>query len=188
MHFLIWFNGTHDIDIEQQDKFERCSRCTHHWSSCPLCCWSLARKQSKYQAILQHMHTEVLRAWSKVLYTHTHASIHAHTHIHTLAFSVSWPLRCISNTLKLHRKISLVPSLLVRQASLTPLMAIASGLLLDHKWAKAIVSGQKCWELRSIACRKRGRIGIVATARTSPTGKPLLLGEATITGADEQQD
>ena len=30
MHFLIWFNGTHDIDIEQQDKFERCSRCTHH--------------------------------------------------------------------------------------------------------------------------------------------------------------
>ena len=65
-------------------------------------------------------------------------------------------------------------------------MPVTSGLLLDYKWAQAIVSGQKSWELRSTACRKRGRIGIVASARTSPSGKPLLLGEATITGTAGQ--
>ena len=65
-------------------------------------------------------------------------------------------------------------------------MTVTSGLLLEHKWAKAILRGQKSWELRSMACRKRGRIGIVATAKTSPTGRPLLMGEATITGAAHQ--
>lgn len=39
---------------------------------------------------------------------------------------------------------------------------------------------QKVWEIRNKQCTKRGRVGIACTAKSSPTGKALLLAEVTI--------
>lgn len=60
-------------------------------------------------------------------------------------------------------------------------MGLKSALLVDHGWCKKIFHSKKTWEIRNKACTKRGRVGIACSARTSPTGKALLLGEVTIT-------
>ena len=56
-----------------------------------------------------------------------------------------------------------------------------SALLIDEFWCKKIVRGQKTWEIRSKPCKKRGRVILASTAKTSPGGKALQLGEATLT-------
>ena len=50
----------------------------------------------------------------------------------------------------------------------------AVALLVRPPWAEMIVKGQKIWELRSTATRKRGRIAI------AQSGTGTLLGEVTI--------
>lgn len=56
---------------------------------------------------------------------------------------------------------------------------VRCALLLNHKWCKRILSGNKIWEIRGFRCNKptSRRFGIACTAKTSPTGKSLLLGE-----------
>lgn len=55
-----------------------------------------------------------------------------------------------------------------------------SALLIDHSWCLKILRSGKCWEIRNKPCKKRGRIVIATTAKTSPTGTALQLGEATL--------
>lgn len=60
---------------------------------------------------------------------------------------------------------------------------IKSVLLIDHKWCLRILRHGKTWELRNKNCQKRGRIGIASTAKSSPTGQTLLLGEVCLVGS-----
>lgn len=50
-------------------------------------------------------------------------------------------------------------------------------LLIDYQWCERIFRCGKTWELRNKSCNIRGRIGIACTAKSSPTGTCLLLGE-----------
>lgn len=63
-------------------------------------------------------------------------------------------------------------------------MAPTSALLLDHKWCMRILRGGKTWEIRSMRCHKKAHtcIGIACTAKSSPTGQALLLGEVVFVG------
>ena len=56
-----------------------------------------------------------------------------------------------------------------------------SALLLDYPWCMKVLREGKTWEIRSRPCKKRGRIVIASTGKTSPNGKALQLGEATVT-------
>ena len=57
-----------------------------------------------------------------------------------------------------------------------------SALLIDHYWAMKIMREGKTWEIRSRQCNKRGRIVIASTAKSSPTGRSMQVGEATVAG------
>lgn len=55
-----------------------------------------------------------------------------------------------------------------------------SVLLVDYEWCIRILRNNKTWEIRGARCHKIGqRIGIACTAKTSPTGQSLVLGEVT---------
>ena len=54
-------------------------------------------------------------------------------------------------------------------------------LLIHHRWCVKIFQQGKVWEIRNKACNKRGRIVLASTAKTSPTGSAMALGETTLT-------
>ncbi|WP_158743642.1 ASCH domain-containing protein [Acidisphaera sp. L21] len=54
---------------------------------------------------------------------------------------------------------------------------ITCALILAQPWAGLVVSGVKRWELRSTACHKRERVGIIAK------GSGTVIGSVVITGS-----
>ena len=60
-------------------------------------------------------------------------------------------------------------------------MAPKSALLVDFAWCKKILAGEKTWEIRNKHCKKRERVALACTSKTSPTGTCLILGEVDIT-------
>lgn len=58
--------------------------------------------------------------------------------------------------------------------------SVESAILIDYQWRQRIFDSGKTWELRSKACLKRGRIGVACAAKSSPTGKSLLMGEVAL--------
>jgi hypothetical protein len=56
--------------------------------------------------------------------------------------------------------------------------AITHGLIIDQPWIDFILRGNKCWELRSSLCSKRGSIALIRK------GSKAVVGLAQITGSD----
>ena len=55
-----------------------------------------------------------------------------------------------------------------------------SALLIHHRWCVKTLQQGKVWEIRNKARSKRGRIVLASTAKTSPTGSTVALGEVTV--------
>jgi hypothetical protein len=57
---------------------------------------------------------------------------------------------------------------------------VKSGLLIEHKWCSKILHDGKRWEIRNRNCRKRENVALISTSKSSPGGKNLQVGTATI--------
>lgn len=59
-------------------------------------------------------------------------------------------------------------------------MPLVRALLLEEQWTHKILHEGKTWELRAGRCDIRERIGLVATSKTSCSGKRMLHGEVDV--------